>query len=285
VRPKYPEQFVHAYYQASIVAEMIEKDHGERALRDMLVAYRDGRTPDEVMQRVLRTEPDAFDRKVDEYIRQRFAKQLSAIDVGGRDTGHGEVRITGAFMDAMRAATEAFEAEDLATAKREAERARELLPEYAAANSPYRLLHAIHVKQNDKRAAAQVLRAYVAINESDYDAHIELATLLEEQGDRKGAADMIERAMYIDPFDPVMHVKLAELYAATSQPDKAVRERRALLALNPVNRADALYRLAAALDSAGQKEEARRQVVRALEIAPNFTEAQQLLLKLSGGAP
>jgi tetratricopeptide (TPR) repeat protein len=172
----------------------------------------------------------------------------------------------------------------MAAAQREAERARQLFPEYAAADGPYRMLHTIHVKLGDARAAAQALRGQIAINEHDYEAHIELAKLLEEQGDRTGAADVLERALYIYPFDPAVHVKLAELYAATTQHAKAVRERRAVLALEPVNRADALYRLAVALNDAGQKDEARRQVVRALEIAPSFAEAQQLLLQLRGGS-
>ena len=133
-------------------------------------------------------------------------------------------------------------------------------------------------------AFSVALRGHIAINEHDYEAHVELATLLEQQADRKGAADVLERAMYIYPFDPAAHVKLAELYAATTQHGKAVRERRAVLALDPVNRADALYQLAVALNAAGQKDEARRQVVRAREIAPNFAEAQQLLLQLRGGS-
>jgi cellulose synthase operon protein C len=59
-----------------------------------------------------------------------------------------------------------------------------------------------------------------------------------------------------------------------------VRERRAILALDPVNRADAHYHLAVALLAAGDRAEARREVLRALEIAPNFADAQDLLLRL-----
>jgi tetratricopeptide (TPR) repeat protein len=285
VRPKYPDQIAHAYYQASLVAELIEREHGEGALRDMLAAYRAGRTTDEVMRSVLRTEPAAFDEKFAQYLKQRFAQQLAAVEVTtGRGGDANALQVRGPFAAAMRAAKGAFEAGDMATAQREAERARQLFPQYAEEDGPHRLLHAIHVKQGDTGAATAALRSQIAINEHDIEAHLELAKLLEQQGDRKGTADVLERAMYIYPFDPALHVKLAELYAATAQHAKAVRERRAVLALNPTNRADALYRLAAALNDAGQKDEARRQVVRALEIAPNFAEAQQLLLQLRGGS-
>jgi tetratricopeptide (TPR) repeat protein len=106
--------------------------------------------------------------------------------------------------------------------------------------------------------------------------------LLARTGDDAGAADVLERAMYIHPYDAAIHDRMAALYAETGRHAKAVRERRAIVALNPVNRADALYRLAAALFDAGDRAEARRQVLRSLEIAPNYAEAQQLLLRLQG---
>ena len=65
--------------------------------------------------------------------------------------------------------------------------------------------------------------------------------------------------------------------------DGAVRARQAVLALGPTDRADAHYRLAAAMAAAGDKAGARSQVLRALEIAPSFDAALELLLELRGG--
>ena len=60
-----------------------------------------------------------------------------------------------------------------------------------------------------------------------------------------------------------------------------------------VDRAEAFYQLALAYHQAGETEGARREVLRALELAPSFEEALELLLKLhsrsqeadSGAAP
>jgi tetratricopeptide (TPR) repeat protein len=194
----------------------------------------------------------------------------------------GPMQLTGRFIDALRAAGAAFEAGDHAAAQREAERARSMYPEYAGDNGPHMLLFKIHSSAGDTAAAVAALNAHVALRESDYDAHIALADLLERTGDEAGAADVLERAMYIHPYDAAVHDRMAMLYAETGRHAKAVRERRAIVALNPVNRADALYRLAAALFDAGDRAEARRQVLRSLEIAPNYAEAQQLLLRLQG---
>jgi tetratricopeptide (TPR) repeat protein len=285
VRPKYPEQLMHAYYEASLVAEYIEQQHGQNALRDMLRAYGEGKSNEQVFRDVLRTDLAQFDTKFDAFLQQKFAQQLAAVDIPRRvDPELGLTQIGGAFADAMRKATEHMEAERFAEAITEAERARAVFPEYAAPNGPYRILHAAYVKTNNKDKAIEALRAQTLLNERDYEGNMLLAELLETQGDRAGAAEALERAIYIYPYDVKHHDRLAQHYTALKQFPKVVRERRALLALNPVNRADALYRLALAYSDAGQRDQARREVLRALEIAPNFAEAQDLLLKLRGGS-
>ena len=87
------------------------------------------------------------------------------------------------------------------------------------------------------------------------------------------------------PCSPVLHTKMAELYKKTGVLKKVVRERQALLALNPVDRAEAHYQLAVAHHEAGDATAARREVLRALEEAPSFEKAQQLLLTLRGRLP
>ena len=285
VRPKYPEQLMHAYYEASLVAEFIEQQNGANALRDMLRAYGDGKSNEQVFRDVLRTELKAFDQKFAAHLQQKFATQLAAVEVPRRmDPEAGMTQIGGAFADAMRKATEHMEAERWAEAIVEADRARTAFPEFAAPNGPYRLMHAAYIKTNNKDKAIEALKTQTLLNERDYEANLLLADMLEEKNDRAGAAAALERAIYIYPYDVKLHDRLAAHYTALKQFPKTVRERRALLALNPVNRADALYRLALALSEAGQRDEARREVLRALEIAPNFAEAQDLLLRLRGGS-
>jgi cellulose synthase operon protein C len=287
VRPTYPQQVMHAYYQASLVAEYIEAEHGDNALRRMLQAFGSGRSNDDVLRQVLRTEPAALDARFDSWLRQRFATQLASVELdraAAASAMRGGSAVGGPFVETLRAAEALAEAGDQAGALREAERAQRMFPQYTGAGSPYRVMHAAYTQRADTRGAADALRQLVDRDETDYDAHVALAGLLEELGDRRGAADVLERALYIHPFDPQIHTRLATLYTATGQHVKAVRERRAVLALNPVNRADAHYRLAVALGEAGQRDDARREVLRALELAPNFADAQELLLQLRGGA-
>jgi tetratricopeptide (TPR) repeat protein len=107
-----------------------------------------------------------------------------------------------------------------------------------------------------------------------------LADVEEKLGNAKAAADALDRLMYINPFDLATHRRLAKLAAASGDRQRTVRERTAIVALNPVDKADAWYQLAQAQHDAGDDLHARTSVLRSLEEAPNYEKAQTLLLTL-----
>lgn len=271
VRPTYPEQIGHAYYEASLVCEMVVATRGWPAIRGMLDGYRTGGTTESVFRKSLGASPEQFDGEFDAWIRRRFAGQLDAIGGGEAD---------GPFQREVTAGTAFLRAGNKAEAESRLEKARDLLPEFAEAGSPYELLAALYLERGDERAAAEQLTRLTALAETNYDANVELARLQEKLGDQAGAAAALERAAWIDPRDPALHQKLAEMHGARGAWRQAARERAAVLALDPVDRAEALYQLAFAWSKAGDKAAARREVLKALEIAPSFEKAQELLLEV-----
>ena len=290
VRPRFPQQVGLSYVQASYLVEMIEEQHGFDAILGMLRAYREGKSDTEVFRQVLRLDGEALDEAYDRYIQQRFGTALAAIKAqmhpdsivvppAQRNVSVEDNDLFGQLAAGRRA----FDAGDLEEAERRFERARDLFPEYAGPVSPYTFLAQIRERQGDARGAAEQLAAHVAINENDEAANLKLAMLLDSLGDKPGAAAALERVVYIYPYDASLHTKLAELYEATGDHDKVVLAREALVALNPVDQAEARYQLALAYFEAGDRDAARREVLRALEIAPNFERAQQLLLRIRGG--
>ena len=72
--------------------------------------------------------------------------------------------------------------------------------------------------------------------------------------------------------------------SAADDTAEAVRLFRVALAAKPLDKAGAHADLAEALLKAGQRDEARKQVLEALLIAPTYTRAQDLLLKLQEGS-
>lgn len=298
IRPAFPEQVVFSYYQASLVFDLIERDWGMDGILAMLDGYRRGRSNEEVFREVLGQSPEEFDDVFDEFVQDRWGEQMAAVSgvaqplifsaqplpkqdldalrrLSVQNPGNFQARLT--FGQAL------YEAERFEEAEEEFRAALSLYPEYGGPNGPYRYLSAIHRKKGENERSARALRQMGYLNEALFQVHLEEAEIWQELGDEPAAAEALEKAVEIVPFDAEAHVNLAGLYEDMSDMDGAVRERQAVLALGPTDRADAHYRLAAAMAAAGDKAGARSQVLRALEIAPSFEAALELLLELRGG--
>ncbi len=262
IRPKTPQHLGLAYQMASHVIEWIEETHGFDALVRMLHGYRDGRSTDDIFRTVLRAEPDVVDAQFDRWLRARANPDQAR-----------------EYMTLLREGARQFEANDFAAARRSLESAAEFFPA-GGGGSPYALLARIHIREGDDAAAIEALARYTEYDENAYSANLELARLRESAGDMAGAAAAFNRAVWIFPYEIEPHRRLAELSASLGDADTAVRERRAIVGLRPTDMADARYQLATALFAAGDTAGARTEVLRALEIAPGFEQAQQLLLRL-----
>jgi Tfp pilus assembly protein PilF len=97
----------------------------------------------------------------------------------------------------------------------------------------------------------------------------------------------MERMLWIWPYAAIDHESLATIAARTGDHVRAVRERRAVIALRPPDLLAARLELARALAAGGDATGARRELLGILEDAPSYEGAQQLLLTLRqrGGAP
>ena len=281
MRPKFPEQIILSYYQASLVCDMIAEQFGEDALPRLVSEYGDGKNTADAVRSVLGIELGELDSRFNTYVREKFDAQFSAIRGAPASSG-GEARAAGLgrFGEQLIDAESRLSSGDTTAAIAALQRAKEMFPEYTGPGSPYRTLAQIHLTRRAHREAEQELAALVAIAEDDYRAQTELANARIAIGDTAGAVESLSLAMFIAPYDVGVHTRLADLAEASGAAEVAVRERRAILALDPVDRAAAEYRLARAHLLAGERTEARRAVLRALEQAPNYQQAQELLLEL-----
>jgi tetratricopeptide (TPR) repeat protein len=246
----------------------------------MLTGYRDGATTATVVRDVLGMDLTQLDTRFDAWVRTRFARELGAVSLDKSSEKDAGIRWDGAFAEAMRGATALAERQQWDAAVRELEKAKALLPSYAGDDSPYRTLARIHVTRGDTASAMRELRAMTERSEVAYAANLELEALAVARGDGEAALAALERALYISPFDIGVHQRLAEHAARLSRHAIVIRERQAVLALDPSDRVAAMYELAAAYAAAGDVASARREVLRTLDLAPNFEKAQALLLSL-----
>ncbi|MGH7677582.1 MAG: peptidase MA family metallohydrolase, partial [Gemmatimonadaceae bacterium] len=267
VRPAFPQQVIFSYYEASLVCELIARDFGERALMELLQAYRAGLNTEQAFQRALKTDLAAFDKRFDAYLKLRFGAALAALKDRSylREVAAGRALLRGG---------------DSTAAVAPLEKARSLFPDYGGADGAYPLLVRALMASGDRKQAADVLSRMVNLGDVPYETHMMLGDLLLEKGDTAAAATAFESAIFMNPYEVEHHTRLAALYTKLGDKQKAIRERRAVVALNPVDKAEAYYQLALAYRDAGSIAEARRSIVRGLEDAPHFERGQELLIQL-----
>jgi len=287
MRPDYPQQVIFSYYQGSLVFQLIEDTYGFDAIRRMLEGYREGHSTPELFETVLGVDADEFDETFDDWFRARFRTPLAGLAELGDPPGPE------ADLDALRAFARQHPG-DLLTHLRlgamlyrddrrdEAEEhfraALRIFPDFSGPDSPYWFLALIHRDRGEPELAAAALGRLNALSESTYRARVLQADLLDELGRKAESAAVLDQAALIWPYELELHERLAALHADLGDRQGAVRERAAVVALDPVDRAEALYRLAVAQHEAGDLAAARRSVMGALEIAPNYDEALELLL-------
>ena len=277
LRPSEPGQVAHAYYQSSLLIALIERDYGVDALRAMLAGYRDGATTQDLIGEALGTTPEALDAAFADFVRERFGHAIEAT-VGAGDTGADDD-----YASLLELGREAMEAGDLDRAEAALRRAQDRFPEYAHDKSAYHALAALYERQGEVERAISQLRRLIDINADDLDAHLKLAELLRLAGEDAEAAATLERAIFIQPLDVAMHQQLAEIYERAGDWDLSARARLAVVSLDPVDPVQARYRLAKAMHEGGEGQSARSEVLRALEAAPVYEEALELLLEIRQG--
>ncbi len=161
---------------------------------------------------------------------------------------------------------------------------RSLYPEYVGEDNAYELLAATYRKTGKPTEEAAVLEEWAGRDGAATVAHQRLIELGEAAGDWPAAARNARRWLAVNPLTPAPHRALARAAERLKERDEAVAARRAVLRFGVPDAADVRYRLALLLEQGGQRDQARREVLRALEDAPRSREAHELLLRLAGPA-
>ncbi|HXK59701.1 MAG TPA: tetratricopeptide repeat protein, partial [Acidobacteriota bacterium] len=290
-RPRFPGQVQLSYFQAGEACHFIEKEFGFQAILDMLQGFRQDQTLEEVFRNVLQITPAEFDARFTRYLENRHAAAIKAIDFNVMEraeklNSEEELqRLVQSKPDSFLANLKLgeFYAKNNQPEKAvlHLRKAKDLFPGYVRPDNPYRQLAEIYAAQKNLPAAIAELEALCQVSATDFDALKQLGQWLKETGQNDRAIKVLEDALYVYPFDAEVHELLAEIAASRDNLELAHREYRAILALKPVDRAQAHFNLANVLFELGRKAEAKEQVLSALEIAPGYEPAQELLLKLS----
>ena len=288
-RPRNPQDLPIAYFQASQVVEFIVDKYGFDAVLNMLALYRDkARTPEVVRQALKLTEAD-FDREFNAYVagkvrpfEQALSTETNVVASLTKADVLKQLETRETFALRIRAAELLAADGDMAGAATHYIRALELFPFVTGKNNPYELLAKLLETKGDAAQAASVLDKLLSKDENNLEALKTVARIRLSLGQRQQALDALLASFYISPFDYKLHTQAGELGVELKNNALALSEFQVALALQPPNVAEANYNVASAYHALGQQPEAKRAVLRALEAAPRYEKAQELLLRIVG---
>ena len=288
-RPRTPQDVSIAYFEASQICEFITDRFGFDAILNMLAMYRDtARTPD-ILQKILKLNENDFDREFHAYIdakarpwEQALSTEANVAASLSKEDMVKQLATHDTFALRIRAA-ELFAADgDIQTAATHYTRALELFPYATGRGNPYEPFAKLLEQKGDAAQAVMILDKLMKIDENNLEALKNIARIRSTLGQRKEALDALEASFYISPFDYKLHTQAGELSLELKNFSQALSEFQAALALQPPNIAEANYNVATAYLALGRQPEAKRAVLRALEAAPRYEKAQELLLRIVG---
>jgi tetratricopeptide (TPR) repeat protein len=214
-------------------------------------------------------------------------KALKKIDVPQNATADQLAAMAQANPDSfgvhMRLAAERKKAGDAAGAIRALEQAAKLLPAIQGKQNPHLAIAEIALEQKNNARAIEALDAFLKVDGNDVDGARQRAQLLEQAGEAARASTAYARVIDVDPFDSHAQSMVGKAALQRKDAQTAIRAFRAALAAKPADLAAAHYDLAQAYLLGGQNAEAKQETLAALEVAPSFEPAQDLLLKIVGG--
>ncbi len=285
-----------SYFEASLLVDHIVQTYGDAGLHKLIRAYATGVDTDAALKSELGTSLEELQPGFDRYLEQHFGAIARALappkdekDNAGllkmpldelkkyADANSDKYVPQLVLGDALR------KAGDLNGAVQAFSRAAALVPVAVGQDSPHEQLADIAIERKDRPRAMAELRTLLNIDFENLDAAKKLVSMMKADGvtDPAQLRPAYERVAALNPFDPDARTMLGRFALQRNDPDAATREFKVVLALNPNDVASAHTDLAESYLRSGKRPEAKKETLAALEIAPTYERAQDLLLRLA----
>jgi len=270
IHPTYPEQVIVSYFQGGQVITFIAEKWGYDKVLAMIHAFADRKDTVEAIEQELKLKPEEFDAQFFPWIEAKYKKQVEGFEDWTKQ---------------LKMLSVAAKNKDWGAVITQGTAIRDLYPDFVEVGNVYEFLATAYLAKEDKAKAMAELERYSSVGGRSPGALKQLADLQSEAGKKREAAATLERLNLIYLEDDAAHQKLGNLYMDLKNPNGAIREYQAQLAVGTIDQAGAHFGLAQALQAAGRPADALDEVYNALELAPGFKPAQALLRELNAKKP
>ncbi len=288
LRAKSPLHLQFAYFESSLVVEFVIRKAGIDALRKVLRDLHEGVYINDAISRHVGPIKD-IEAEFETWAREQaklLAPKADWTPLPEEAAGGGEA--LDAFLKdhpdshaALAArAQQLLAAKEYEEAKHVLRRMIELYPNDANDDSAYVALAYIHRQLKETNEERGILEKFAALSSDHLPTFQRVMELAAERKDWPTVSATGQRALAVNPLSPQPWRLLAQAALAAKDHALGARANRVLLQMDPPDPAQVHFELATHLHALNDAS-AKRHALMALEEAPRFRAAQELLLKLS----
>jgi tetratricopeptide (TPR) repeat protein len=301
--PKSPQHLQFYYLQSAMVVEHIIYQYGIDKLRAVLRDLATGTPINAALEKnvapmdTLEKEFAAYAKKQAEELApgMDWTKPEGVLSISGENANPLQAEIQkieekaaktsdNNYWSLAQQARKQVEEQKWPEARKTLTRLVELYPTAKGGDTAYRSLTKVLRALGDTEAERATLATWCALDDEATDGYLRLMELAVEAKDWPTVTRNAERYLAVNPLVAPPWRFLAQAAAAAGDTAGGVAAWRTLIRLDPPDPAEAHFQLAKLLKTQGHLAEARRHVLLALEEAPRYREALQLLLELSKAA-
>lgn len=287
LKPKSPAHLGFAYYESSLVVEWLVEHWGLEKVKALLADLAQGTEINTALAKhfapIEKLDADFSAHAIE--LAKNTGPKLDWTAPGRGDLA-SEKRFTDFisknpdnFTALTEQAKQLIEEKKWAEAKAPLQKLIDLYPNQHNADSAYSMLAQVHRELKEYDAEIAMLNKLIELNSDAVDAFERLMQIDAERKDWHGVLANAERYTAVNPLNPIPHRFAADAHDALDEKPGAIAEYRTLLQIGPSDPAEIHYRLARLLHAIGDTA-AKREVLLALEDAPRFRAALQLLVEI-----
>lgn len=288
LNPRSPEHLLFAYYESSLAVEFLLEKFGQKMLNRLLVELGLGVAASRALEQYAGP-LEQLDREFIEFVRRR-AKAFGNDEYFQKPAAESKTSVDALGRLAEEIPNNYFVQRELAQAylrEKQWEAALaisrkmlDVIPEQQGRETPYAIAAAACRGLGDTEAEMAALREWVRRDADAYDGALRWAELAIGCERWDEALEAARAALAVNPMLPAGHRFRAAAAEKLGLDEDLIEALEAEIELGPRDPADVHFRLAQACLRTGNIERAKREVLRALEFAPRYREAQHLLLQI-----
>ena len=289
LQPKSGGHLQFAYFESALAVRYLIDTQGLPLLRKLLVDLGMGVPIDEAFARRY-GDTVALDESFASYVKKLSDEFAPTTDFSSEGLPRRAVvaelkevlaEKPNSYTAQLMLATQLVSDEDWQEAKLAVERLLTLYPEDAEQGGGLALDAKVARALNDQITELSALERLTKLSNDNLPALLRLIQLYRESQSWDKLREVAGQLLAVQPLIATGHEAWIEAVEKLGKPAEATSSLRALQQLAPLDPAGLHYRLARSLSAAGQIDEARREVLYALEESPRYREAQELLLAVT----